>query len=185
MNIIEKPLGEMKDISAVKRLYQTAFPKHEQIPWYLLRLLAACGRLRVDGYEDGGTFCGLTVSARTDKVLFVLFFAVEDAVRGKGYGSRILERLQQSDPTAAVVLNVEPLDAQAENAAQRVQRMRFYNRNGFFETGYEIDEVGGTFRVLSNQPLDAAAYLQVFRKISLGFWRPAIRRLSHDQTADA
>ena len=132
-------------------------------------------------------FSDMTFSAATDKVLFVLFLAVAADVRGQGYGSAILEKLRQSYPAHTILLNVELLDPQADNYAQRVQRMHFYKKNGFYDTGYDIDEVGGTFRVLSTAPrLCVADYLQVFGKISYGFWKPYIREGEmYDQRTDA
>lgn len=181
-----KPLQKMPDPQQVKALYTTAFPKEEQLPWPVVRLLAALGRLQVDCYLADDVFCGFTVSAATEQVLFVLFFAVTEEMRGNGCGSAILQLRRAEDLQREIVLNVEHLDPMAENAAQRVQRMRFYNRNGLFDTGYDIDEVGGTFRVLSTAKLDVPAYRKVFRKISLGLWRPAMRKVAeHDPNLNA
>jgi hypothetical protein len=56
--------------------------------------------------------------------------------------------------------------------------MRFYEKNGFFDTGYNIAEVGGVFRVLSTVPeLDVRAYRNVFRKLSFGLWNPEIMKI--------
>jgi GNAT superfamily N-acetyltransferase len=108
-------------------------------------------------------------------ILFVLFFAVEDTIRGKGYGSAILDYLKESNPEKSVLLNVELLDPSADNYEERVRRFRFYERNGFYDTKYDIEEVGGVFRVLATAPaFDNKEYLRVFRKMSFGFWRPRI-----------
>ena len=40
---------------------------------------------------------------------------------------------------------------------------------------YDIEEVGGVFRVLATTPtFDSGEYLRVFRKMSFGFWKPKI-----------
>ena len=175
MNITPKKWNNVSEREKAKGVYLSAFPKEERLPWWLLRLFSCRRDMGITAYYDGHKFCGITVSAATEKVLFLLFFAVEDDCRGRGCGSEILQLLKKENPGRAIVLNVEPLDEAAENAAQRVSRMRFYNRNGFYDTGYDIDEVGGTFRVLSDRPLDAQAYLQVFRRLSFGFWKPYLR----------
>ena len=187
MKLTRLPLGKAPSKAQIRHLYATAFPKEEQMPWYLLRLLSLRRGMGVAGYYADGRFCGMTFSAATDKVLFVLFLAVEADVRGQGYGSAILEALRRSHPEHTILLNVELLDPQADNYAQRVQRMHFYKKNGFYDTGYDIDEVGGTFRVLSTAPrLCVADYLQVFGKISYGFWKPYIREGEmYDQRTDA
>lgn len=164
------------DRRGIKNLYHSAFPKYEQMPWWLLRLLATQEGVTLTGYYDGDAFCGLTYSAQTEDVLFLLFFAAETERRGQGYGSAILELLKQQHPGKTIYLNIELLDETAENYAERLRRFHFYQRNGFFDTGLDIDEVGGTFRVLaSRQEIDVKAYQQVFLKMSLGLWKPYIR----------
>ena len=40
---------------------------------------------------------------------------------------------------------------------------------------YDIEEIGGVFRVLATTPtFDSGEYLRVFRKMSFGFWKPKI-----------
>ena len=100
---------------------------------------------------------------------FLLFFAIPDDLRGRGYGSAILQMLQKQHKT--VVLNVELLDPAAQNYEQRKRRFAFYRRNGFFDTCYHVWEVGGKFRVLSTDAaLDVAQYKKIFKKLSLGIW---------------
>ena len=162
----------------IKKLYQTAFPKEELLPWWIVRLLNMQKRVSLTGYYHGETFAGFTFSATEGDILFILFFAVEESSRGKGLGSEILQYLKDSNPGKTIVLNVEPLDESAENNDQRIRRMAFYKKNGFYDTGYNIREVGGVFRVLATAPeLDTAAYGKVFRKITLGLWRPEMTKI--------
>jgi hypothetical protein len=70
---------------------------------------------------------------------------------------------------------VELLDPSADNYEERVRRFRFYERKGFYDTKYDIEEVGGVFRVLATAPtFDNKEYLRIFRKMSFGFWKPMI-----------
>ena len=161
----------------IKNLYHTAFPKEELLPWWVVRLLTAQKCVNLTGYYKEETFAGFTFTATAGDILFVLFFAVEDNSRGKGLGSEILQYMKEHNPGKTVVLNVEPLEETAENNDQRIRRMAFYRKNGFYDTGYNIREVGGTFRVLATAPeLDIAAYGKVFRKMSLGLWRPPMKK---------
>ena len=161
----------------IKRLYHTAFPKEELLPWAVVRLLTIQKCVNLTGYYQEEIFAGFTFTAETEDILFVLFFAVEDKKRGQGLGSEILRYLKENNPEKTIVLNVEPLDEAAENNDQRIRRMEFYKKNGFYDTGYNIREVGGVFRVLATVPeLDTAAYGKVFRKMSLGLWRPEMKK---------
>jgi GNAT superfamily N-acetyltransferase len=106
---------------------------------------------------------------------FLLFFAIEEHLRGQGYGSQVLQQLRQTYDT--VTLNVELLLPDAPNLTQRQNRVAFYQKNGFFDTGYHVWEVGGEFLVLSTSPdLDMPRYKQIFRKLSLGFWNVKIEK---------
>ena len=161
----------------IKRLYHTAFPKEELLPWWIVRLLTVQKCVDLTGYYKEDTFAGFTFTATTEDILFVLFFAVEDHRRGDGLGSAILQYMKDRNPGKTIVLNVEPVDERAENNDQRIRRMAFYKKNGFYDTGYNIREVGGVFRVLATVPeLDTAAYGKVFRKMSLGLWRPEMKK---------
>lgn len=171
-------LTATKDLAAAKELYCTAFPKEERLPWWVLRLSTLERGVALTAYYDDGEFCGFTHTTVTDEVLFVMFFAVHETLRGQGYGSAILNYLKQTYPGKAIILNVELLDETAPNFPERIARMRFYEKNGFFDTGYNIAEVGGVFRVLSTVPeLDIRAYRNVFRKLSFGLWNPEITKI--------
>lgn len=170
-------LSVSKKLTDAKMLYRTAFPKEEQLPWWVLRLMTVLKGVELSSYYNGTDFCGLTHTTVTEETVYIMFLAVNERLRGRGYGSAILAHIKQAHPGKAIILNVEPLDDQAENAEQRVKRMRFYERNGFHDTGYNSTEVGGIFRVLSTNPrLDIKAYLRVFRKLSFGFWQPKVMR---------
>lgn len=159
----------------IKAVYEASFPKEEKLPFSFLRLLTCIRGIDFTAYKEGENILGFTYTVTAGEILFVLFFAVDEALRGKGVGSAILSQLKAKGK--AVLLNIEPLDPSAENYKERLSRFRFYEKNGFFDTGYDIKEVGGTFRVLSTeQVLDVAAYKKVFRKMSLGFWDASIYR---------
>ena len=152
-----------------KALYLEAFPEEERIPWWLLMLNSQRRGIDLTAWIEGDTFCGLTASVTTERLHFLLFFAVAQPLRGQGYGSKLLPQLRKDYPT--VTLNVEPLLPDAPNYPQRKSRFDFYGRNGFVDTGYHVWEIGGKFRVLSTrQALDVPAYKRVFKKLTLGLW---------------
>ena len=178
LELVPIKYNEAPDCAQIKRLYHSAFPKEEQMPWWLIRLLAVQRGVDITGFYENREFCGFTFSVSTDDILFLMFFAVDASKRGKGYGSAILELLKKSNPEKEVFLNVELLDENTENYSDRVRRVTFYKKNGFFDTGYEIDEVGGTFLVLATIPeIDPMKYRKVFEKISLGLWKPRIEKM--------
>jgi GNAT superfamily N-acetyltransferase len=153
-----------------KALYLSAFPKEERVAWWLLSVSNRWRGVSVDTYYDGDTFCGFTHSIEIDDILFVTFFAVDGSLRAKGYGSAILSHLKKKG--RAILLNVEPLLADAPNFEERERRCRFYEKNGFHDTGYYVYEIGGKFSIFSTSaaPLNVKTYKKVFRKMTFGFW---------------
>ena len=158
-----------------KLLYAAAFPKQERVPWWLLRLLSCRKGIDLTAWMDGEIFCGFTASVTVEGLHFVLFLAIEQNLRGKGYGSAILTAIKEEHGTAA--LNVEPLMETAPNYEQRKKRFGFYKKNGFVDTGYHVWEVGGKFRVLSTvAELDVLRFRQVFLKLTWGLWKVRVER---------
>ena len=175
MELSAMPYRKVHSKKEVRALYRSAFVQEERLPFFLLSVSSCLRGVGMECYFDADRLIGFTHRTRCGSLLFIMFFAVEQSVRGMGYGSAILSYLKEQERDATIVLNVEPVDVQAANYEERVRRMRFYEKNGFFDTGYEIDEVGGTFTVLSTDPhLDAAAYQRVFGHLSFGLWRPRI-----------
>ena len=72
---------------------KTAFPQNEQVPMWLLRALAFRKK-----------FCGVVYTADDNKYIFVLYLAVNDLIRSKGYGTKILDWLKQNTEKI-IVLN--------------------------------------------------------------------------------
>ena len=152
-----------------KALYLQAFPKEERLPWWILRLNAKRNGIDLTAFLDGDQFCGFTASVTVEGMHFLLFFAIEESLRGKGYGSAVLSMLRQEYQT--ISLNVELLVPTAPNLEERKNRFAFYQKNGFYDTYYHVWEIGGKFRVLSTNPtLDVNAYERIFHKLSFGFW---------------
>lgn len=150
-----------------KALYYAAFPREERIPWSILWWNTKRKDLYFTAYLDGTVFCGFTIAVQLDGLYYVLFFAVDETLRGKGYGSQILGQLR--DEYGTLGLNIEPLDPTAENYAQRQKRFAFYQKNGFLDTEHYVWEVGGKFRVLStDKKLPMSQVKKVFRKLTMG-----------------
>ena len=158
-----------------RALYLRAFPREERLPWPIMLMNARRSGIDLTAFLDGDVFCGFTSSVTVGELHFLLFFAVEDELRGKGYGSAILSAIKGKHPQ--VVLNVEPLVEDAPNLQERKNRFAFYGKNGFFDTGWHVWEVGGMVRVLSTrQELDVPAYKKIFRKLTFGLWDVKLKK---------
>ncbi len=132
----------------VRRLYNGAFPAEERMPIrYLYRGTRKTGDFRAVLDKDG--FAGLFYVIEYKRLAYIFYLAVEEDLRGRGYGTEILESLKARYGDRTVILNIEdPFDETADNAAVRRRRLGFYERNGFADTGIKTEEFGVVYELL-------------------------------------
>ena len=141
----------------LKRLYQTAFPEGEQIPWDDLMRLIGEMSLEFTAYYNGENFIGFTIVYPRKSFNWYWYFAVREELRGNGYGQQILTRLLERYKGQTCVLDMEAIEQQepssllewpsrdrarqsqsptqiCENIELRKRRHAFYLRNGFRDT---------------------------------------------------
>lgn len=153
-----------------------AFPEEQLIPIWQLRLLAKLRRgNKFTAYYDGENFAGLSFTSENSEGVFVLYLAVNEKKRSKGYGSQILQQIIDQASGRPVILDVEEENQRAINAQQRLRRKDFYYRHGFIDTGYVLEEAGERFEILATSTsCDVGVYRQLLRLVSFGFYRPRI-----------
>ncbi len=169
--------NRLDNYNEVKTLYDRAFPTSEKFPYWLLRLMSLRKGFEYTAYYDGNKFCGLSyvISNATDA--FVLYLAVNDRVRSKGYGTIILERIKEKYAGKQISLNVEPIDENADNLGQRKKRICFYENNGFAVTNYGMVTGGEQYWILSNnENFNQKRYRKVIAKLSFGLFVPEISK---------
>ncbi len=164
------------DFQEIEALKMRAFPPIEQVPTWLLLLLALRKSVNYRAFYDEEQFCGLLYTAETDKMIFVLFLAVNDKLRSKGYGTAILSWLKENTGKE-IALNIENPYEEADNREQRLRRKEFYLRNGFYLTGYQHIEKRDGYLILSTQqPFVLADYLDTLKVLACGFYKPHVEK---------
>ena len=119
----------------IQRLYQTAFPEDEQIPWDDLMRLIDKMSLDFTAYYDNEEFIGFTIVYPRKSVNWYWYFAVREDLRGQGRGQQILNQLLNKYEGQTMVLDMEsPYQEPCPNPEQRRRRHGFYLRNGFRDT---------------------------------------------------
>lgn len=118
----------------IKRLYETAFPDGEQIPWDDLMRLVGEMPLDFTAYYDDEEFIGFTIVYPRKAFNWYWYFAVCEELRGKGYGQKILSQLIEHYKSQTSVLDMESPTQVCDNQNQRKRRHNFYLRNGFRDT---------------------------------------------------
>ena len=150
-----------KHFFKVRRLYLSAFPKIERHPVMELFSASSNGRAEFLRFSEDGKFIGLAYMIVRGSVAFLLYFAVTDKKRNKGYGAAILEALRNRYEGKDIVLLIESLHEQCDNMDIRVRRKGFYLRNGFHDTGLIQSSCGGKaiYDILNTrEPFSKEAY---------------------------
>lgn len=171
---VSKKLKEYKEI---KSLICRAFPKNEQIPMWLLHILAIRKSVEFTAYYNGDLFCGISYAVNNGNLVFVLYLAVNDKIRSKGYGSAIIQYIKQKFSNKVIALNIEPLDTKSDNYAQRVKRFEFYVKNGFVDTHYQISDNSDNYQILATtERLSIKEYKSAIKQLSFGLYSPQIKK---------
>lgn len=184
-----------QNYSRVIDLYKTAFTTVRNIPGWILKLKLSKGKVGFNSIYDANTWLGLMYSTEHmigqvidnkvgheldhAEVVFVHFFAISDSIRSGGYGSKVLDSLKAKHLGKRIILNVENLDEQESNYAQRVKRRAFYEKNGFVSSGYVIEDsceqldmliYGGS---INKAEIDQI-YGQLFKGVVRSWFKPTV-----------
>ena len=134
----------------VRCLYESAFPKEEQIPWKDLMRLMKTMSLDFTVYYEDGNLVGLTIVYPRKQFNWFWYFAVPEELRGQGIGQRILTQLIEKYGGQSNILDMESPEQVCENSEQRKRRHAFYLRNGFRDTGVGKSFKGIDYTIMMN-----------------------------------
>ena len=95
-------------------------------------------------------------SGGESEIFYVAYLGIDAKFRGLGIGSRLLALIAEQNPSAQIVLDVEPPHEDAPNLAQRLRRIEFYGRHGFRRCGKFFNYAGLSFEILAKPPLTAS-----------------------------
>ena len=109
------------------------------------------------------------------KMIFIMFLAVDESLRTKGYGSAILKEIKNRYPDKKIMVSIEPSDDSAPDIEVRKRRKAFYRKNGYGETGYMIKLSGVVQEIMiTNGDFDKKEFLLFFIFYSNGTVWPKI-----------
>lgn len=134
-------------------VYDAAFPPHETLPFdHMKKMTRRAEQVHMAVIKDDEQSVGIMLYVTLpDDQVFVLFLAIDDALRGQGMGSRTLAMLQDMFP-GGVMLECEELGKNSSNELQRERRYAFYERNGLMDSEYITDNPAGTFHLMRSNP---------------------------------
>ena len=167
-----------KDLQRIRKLYRTAFPPEERAPFHRLikglrNGLADCWSIR---HEE--EWVGFVYAICDSNLVYLFFFAIDDPMRGKGYGHKVMAALKEHYQGKTIFLAREPLDPSADNAEQRLRRHAFYLSCGMVDLPRQIIEFGFTYDVMSSgKMVDPEDY----HALMLAYCGPRVCRLMQMQ----
>ena len=150
------------DDPELRRLYETAFPVEEQIPYDDIIYLLDAMDIDYTAYYEGDMLVGFTMVLCMPKYNWGWYFAVREELRGKGVGQGILTAvLDKYRDGRPFIMDIEsPYQPDAPNPEQRKRRHEFYLRNGMKDTMTSRTWDGITFTILtsSDEPFTQQDY---------------------------
>jgi len=120
-------------IGQIEELYARAFPENERRPLDAL-MDDETGVGELLGLYEGDVFCGFACVLNWQDISHVIYIAVEEGLRGRGYGTQALEALFRRRQGQRMIVDVEAIVPGVHNERQRRRRMEFYRRLGYAET---------------------------------------------------
>ncbi len=133
-----------KHKSKIKKLYRYSFPKSERFPFWILKKCSKGKNVVFNAILDDGKLIGMEYKIIYENTTYLMYLAIDEEQRGKGYGTKILQDLIKKYET--IILSIER--PKKELNGNKKRRKNFYLRNGFTETNKFIEDGGIEYEIL-------------------------------------
>lgn len=126
---IEKVTANFRDMEKVNALNVRAFPENERRPLEPL-INDESGHGEVVAFYEKDIFAGFACLITWEDISHIIYFAIEENLRGKGLGAEALNAMAEMKKGCRMIVDVEDIREGADNET-RCRRMAFYARNGY------------------------------------------------------
>lgn len=175
MNINILNISEVKkDYVEIKELYEESFPRTERFPFNYIIRKSNKKDIQFDVVYDENKMIGMSYIILEVNIAFILYFAVNNKHRGKGYGTEILKQVKEKYKNYTILLEIEEIKEDSSNFEQRIRRKAFYEKNGFFGTNKLIKEGPHIFEIMTtnaNTSFDEKLFRRIYKKMFNGIGR--------------
>lgn len=114
----------------IKNIYVNSFPKNERFPFWILKYCSKEENVSFKVILNNDKVIGMKYIINYENTAYLMYLAIDENQRSKGYESKILKDLIKKYET--IILSVEsPTKHLNDN---KKKRKDFYLRNGFIET---------------------------------------------------
>ena len=139
---------EKNDYQYVKALYTEAFPSEERAPFWLLAKRAKQCRGDFWLICDGKISIGLAYVVTDNGLAYVFYYAIEKALRGKGYGTAALKSIIEKYKKYRLFLALENWCEDCENKQQRIKRHECYLNCNLHDLPYKLKEARVIYAIM-------------------------------------
>lgn len=168
----------------VKKLYNDAFPQNERVPISFLKLLARKDKAKFYGISDNEKFVGLVYNVYYKDIVFVFYLAIDKEQRGQGYGSKVLQVIQEKYCNHRIILNIEQIDKNSDNYEERLKRKTFYQRNGFYELNYTIREAKVVYEMLCSNKDNRRVEPDEYKELMRYYWGDLLYKYGYKKISE-
>ncbi len=144
---MERIAPDFPELDRVKALLVRAFPANERVP---MDVLLDPQEREFWAFYDAERFCGFMNLLGYRDIWHIVYFAIEEELRGNGYGTLALRAVRRSHPTARIIADLEMVREGCANNAQRRSRRHFYEQNGYRPTAIRYAWRGEDYEILSS-----------------------------------
>lgn len=141
MNLIYKDYFKIKDKFVAKKIYINSFDKKERFPFWILKKCAKEENVIFNVIFDKEDIVGIQYIIEYDNIAYLMYFAVNENKRNKGYGTQIIKDIV--DKYNNIVLSIERADNDLKN-----KRKNFYLENGFLCNNKFIEDNKVEYEIL-------------------------------------
>lgn len=140
-----------EQLERVESLYLSAFPKYERKPFEIILQKREEGFVDILSIEESGEFVGLAITIKYKALVLLDYFAVEEAARDCGYGSKALKALFAEYAGKRLMIEIESTKEETDNQAQRLRRKAFYERNGMVCLDFDVELFGTAMETMADK----------------------------------
>lgn len=143
MNLKYIDYFESRNKLKIRRIYNQSFPKSERFPFWILIKCSESNDILFSEISDDDKTIGIEYAIKNNGSVYLMYFAIDETMRNKGYRSLILKDLIEKYNT--IILSIEKVE---ENNIIAKKRKEFYLRSGFKETKKYIEQDGVYYELL-------------------------------------
>lgn len=136
MSLQEKNVNkDSSDLKHIESLLKNSFPEVERFPMDLIlyKLEKDIGNLLA--IYDDDNFIGFTYLIQYNNLTYVQYLAVDDKYQSMGYGSEILQFINEKYGMNPIILNIKIVDPTFENYLQRKKEKIFIRKMNLMNLG--------------------------------------------------